>query len=77
VGSAITRLGAASIPAIFGMGWLVFSRLVGQISSDGSFALWHILAPATTVSDFVDHRFLCFAGGYTSHPPSDFLYGWD
>jgi len=26
-------LGAASIPAIFGMGWLVFARLVGQIAA--------------------------------------------
>jgi len=55
-------LGAASIPAIFGMGWLfsLSASWSDRGSNDGSFAPWHIFgsrSPPLHVSDFVDHRF--------------------
>jgi len=63
VGSAITAiLGAASIPAIFGMGWLVFAlgwSIAAAMMAVSPYGIYLAQAPLH-VSDFVDHR-LCVA----------------
>jgi len=75
-------LGAASIPAIFGMGWLVFAlgswSIAAAMMAVSPYGIY-LAQEARYVSDFVDHRFPVLPGD-TSHPPSDFptyLYGWD